>query len=650
MKKTIKRKNQESIIDALTNAQKFIFAPLAFQAMASMINLGIIEFLDKNSANEDEIILALNLDEYTVRTLLQIGITNKIIIKQGNNYSLTKMGRLFLYDDMTRVNFNYVKDVCYLGASELTASFKEQKPKGLQKFVGNYSTIYPALTMLPEQMKQSWYEFDHLYSDNCFEEVFRIISQNYRTVYDIGGNTGKFEKLCLKHDKNFDITMFDLKVNIDKIRNDQELKNCKFHPINVLEDNPNYPHIKNSAVLMSQFLDCFSKKDVVKILTDIRKHMDKSSALYILEPYTDKQKFEGAEYSLVHTSLYFTCMANGVSKFYTQKEMEELIEQAGFTINKYYDDIGNYNYTLLECKNSTMGRWFQIKEQSAGKNRLRLSWFLYKIFGKNILYFIAYLMSVFTFLFAPKVREYSKKYFKVIEPQTDLKPSLINQFKHIHAYAKSLVDKLLVYSGDFAPNDVVFENENIRNQLFEDIERKHGVFFICNHVGNIEVLQSFFLKNETKPDFKINVFMSNKQSRIFNGFLRTIKREFPINIFQVEDIGLNTGIELKDNLNNGDVVFIAGDRVAQDNDTKNIEVEVFGHKIFLPKGTFRLAKLMDVTTYFISAIKTDTGYKILLEKQIDLTEKELTKSYAKFLERVIKMNPLQFFHFYDFFE
>lgn len=647
--KTIKRKSQNSIIDVLTDAQKFIFAPLAFQALSSMMELGIIEFLDKEPSTEKEIISALGLDEYTVRTLMQIAIANKIAEKKDNLYCLTKMGRLFLYDNITKANFNYVKDVCYLGASQLTPSFKERRPAGLQKFVGNYPTIYSALPCLPKSIQKSWYEFDHLYSDNCFEEVFQIISKKYSSIYDLGGNTGKFEKLCLEHNKNLDITMLDLKVNIDKIKNDKELKNCKFIPINVLDKNPNYPLINNGAVLMSQFLDCFSKKDIVKILTDIRQYMDKDSALYILEPFTDMQKFEGAQYSLIHTSLYFTCMANGVSKFYAQKEMEELIKEAGFIINCRYDDIGSYNYTLTECKNSTSDNWFQVKEQSAGKNRLRLTWFLYKIFGKNILYLIALLMACFTLFFAPKVRDYSKKYFRVIEKEIGLKPNLINQFKHIYSYAESLADKILLYSGDFKSDSIVFENNDISKQLSEDIEKKNGVFFVCNHVGNIEVLESFLLNKKNTPNFGINVFMSDKQSQIFNAFLRTIKREFPIKIFRVEETGLNTGIELKENLDNGDLVFIAGDRVAQDNDKKNIEKKLFSRKICLPKGTFKLAQMMDVPTYFISAIKTGKNYKILLEKQLNLSEKDLTDSYVKFLKKAIKSNPFQFFNFYDFF-
>ena len=647
--KTIRRKNKSSIVEDLTNAQKFAFAPMAFQALGAMLELGIIEFLDKKSASEEEIITELELDEYTVRTLLQIALANDIVQFDKNEYALTKMGRLFLYDDMTKANFNFVKDVCYLGASELTASFKEQKPKGLHKFVGNYPTIYPAITSLPEKMKQSWYGFDHLYSDNCFEEVYSIITKTYKSIYDIGGNTGKFEALCLKHDKDIDITMFDLKSNIDKVKNNPDLKKCKFHPINVLDKNPNYPEIKNGAVLMSQFLDCFSKKDIVKILTDVRKHMDKDSSLYILEPYTNMQKFKGAEYSLVHTSLYFTCMANGVSKFYTSKEMEELVEKAGFKIGQKYQDIGSYNYTLMECKNSATDKWFQMEEQSAGKKRLILSWCLYKIFGKRILYFIATLVSFFTFLFAPKVRGYSKKYFEITESYTGIKPSLINQFKHIKSYANSLIDKMLVFSGNYNEEQIIFDKESDREVLFSEPKENKGMFFICNHIGNIEILQALLAKYRANPGFNVNVFMSNRQSEIFNDFLNTIKIDFPIKIFQVEDIGLNTGVELKENLNKGGVVFIAGDRLAQDNDKKSVTAELFSHRINLPQGTFKLAKLMDVPTYLISAVKVDKIYRIILEKQNNLEGQDLVNNYTKFMERAIKINPFQFFHFYDFF-
>ena len=48
-------------------------------------------------------------------------------------------------------------------------------------------------------MKKSWFEFDHFYSDRCFEEVLKIIFENkINQIFDIGGNTGKFELACLE--------------------------------------------------------------------------------------------------------------------------------------------------------------------------------------------------------------------------------------------------------------------------------------------------------------------------------------------------------------------------------------------------------------------------------------------------------------------
>ena len=205
MEKT-KRKNKESIISALTDAQKLAFAPMAFCAIASALDLGIIECLDKNPKSSiNSITASLKLDEYTVETLLQALAVNNIAIKEDNKYTLTKTGKMFLYDDMTKTNFHFIKDVCYLGANELTESFRERKPKGLHKFLKTFGTIYPALPVLPEKMKKSWYKFDHLYSDNCFEEVYSIITEKFSSIFDIGGNTGEFEALCLKNNRKIRI-------------------------------------------------------------------------------------------------------------------------------------------------------------------------------------------------------------------------------------------------------------------------------------------------------------------------------------------------------------------------------------------------------------------------------------------------------------
>ncbi len=336
--------HKKEVIQSLTEAQKIAFAPLTFQAINSMLELGILKLIDLNPDCDLE--SELNLSEYTVNTLLETAEAAGIVKREGRKYFVTALGKAFLYDEMTRVNFNFVKDVCYRGADKLTESFLNEKPEGLKEY-GFDGTIYPHISTLPEKMKTSWFEFDHYYSDNSFDIIYKIISP-VEKIYDIGANTGKFERVCLKYNSSQKLALIDLPQNIDVIKDEPELKGCEFYPVDVLEKEQNLPKM-SGAVIMSQFLDCFSKSQIEFILKKVSQASDDDIKIYILEPFIDRQKFAGAKFALVHTSLYFTCMANGCSKMYAFSDMEKIIEAAGLKINAVYDALGAHDYTLLEC-------------------------------------------------------------------------------------------------------------------------------------------------------------------------------------------------------------------------------------------------------------------------------------------------------------
>jgi hypothetical protein len=100
---------------------------------------------------------------------------------------------------------------------------------------------------------------------------------------------------------------------------------------------------------MSQFLDCFSQEDILELLIRAKNAIKKNGAIYILETYWDKQKYEASTYSLHATSLYFTCLANGCSQMYHSEDMLSLIERAGLFVAKEMHDVG-ISHSLYECK------------------------------------------------------------------------------------------------------------------------------------------------------------------------------------------------------------------------------------------------------------------------------------------------------------
>ena len=100
-------------------------------------------------------------------------------------------------------------------------SFKENRPVGLEHF-GNWPTVYEGLSELPSQVQKSWFGFDHFYSDSSFPEALEIIfkKHNTRSLYDVGGNTGKWALQCVNYDKDVEVTILDLPQQIQSTNSD----------------------------------------------------------------------------------------------------------------------------------------------------------------------------------------------------------------------------------------------------------------------------------------------------------------------------------------------------------------------------------------------------------------------------------------------
>lgn len=347
--------DDRSAFEAITEAQKIAFGPVMFQAARALTKLGILKFLaekGKTGAAPDEIAAATGVSIYGVEVLLDAGLSMGLAMLHDDCYILTKTGFFVLNDPMTRVNIDFIHDVCYEPLFFLEESVKTGKPEGLKVF-GDWGTIYPGLQFLPEAAKRSWFAFDHFYSDKAFPEVIPIIAAgNHRNLMDVGGNTGKFAFQCVSAIPGLHVTIVDLPDTLGaaekNIREKALSDRVSFHAADMLNSDHKLP-AGFDAIWMSQFLDCFSPEEILSILTRARDAMHEGSVLYILELLWDRQQFEASSYSLNATSLYFTCLANGNSRMYHSSQLEELIGKSGLQVIRSTDRIG-ISHTLIECK------------------------------------------------------------------------------------------------------------------------------------------------------------------------------------------------------------------------------------------------------------------------------------------------------------
>jgi len=350
-------KEQLSAREAQRLAEFIAFGPVIFQTARIMVKFGILEMLrdSENGMTSDDVAKAANISNYAAKCLLEASLCIGIVLinKDTDKFSLSKTGWFLINDPATRVNINFNHDINYLGWFNLEESLLSGKPEGL-KSLGDWPTVYEGLSSLPKHIQDSWFGFDHFYSDNSFDQALEIVFANKpKTLLDVGGNTGRWALRCVNYDRDVNVTILDLPQQIcmmkDNIKDKPGANRIDGLGINLLDESTEMPSDRKfEAIWMSQFLDCFSEAQIVSILKRAAKVMDEKSRLYIMETLWDRQRFEPAALCLTLTSLYFTAIANGNSKMYHSEDMIRLIKEAGLEVEEIHDGLGQ-GHSILTC-------------------------------------------------------------------------------------------------------------------------------------------------------------------------------------------------------------------------------------------------------------------------------------------------------------
>lgn len=343
-------------IDAMDHAQFIVFAPYIYETYRILKDKNILKFIensDKKGMTIPELAEKSNMSIYAIRVLLEAGLGIKLVHRKEDSYFLSKTGHMLLNDKTTMINDEFMRDFCEVGAKDLYPSLIQSKPIGLSHY-GDWDTVYDGLSKLPKEAQNSWFSFDHYYSDSTFPEALKWLFTNPpKSMIDIGCNTGRWTLQCLNHDENIKMGMVDLPGQINMARKNIEEQGfsdrVEYYPGNILDEEFELP--KGYEMLwMSQFLDCFADEQILSILQKCHRACTKDTRVIINEIFWDRQRFKTSAFILQMTSLYFTTMANGYSQMYDSKVFDKLIDKAGFEIVNRIDEVGLNSHTMTELR------------------------------------------------------------------------------------------------------------------------------------------------------------------------------------------------------------------------------------------------------------------------------------------------------------
>ena len=288
--------------------------------------------------------------------------------------------------------------------------------------------------------------------------------------------------------------------------------------------------------------------------------------------------------------------------------------------------------------------WHRQREQSAGRFRMLFMWYAYAWFGKTFQKLLCVPVMLFIYPFARPAREALREFYGVM----GIRAGHWRLFRHMLGFAWSLADKTDACSlRKCLPRMSVRDDEGWR--AFSGlVAAGKGAFLMSTHLGTIEVLPA--LGGDDAPH--VHAFQQMGHDAVFTRVFARHLDTSRLTLHPVEEIGVETAVQMQEAIGRGELVLMAGDRVSAGSG-RVLEREFLGRRCVWPKGVFVFAKLMEAPVFFVVCVCTGwNAYEVHVREcpaDARADERRMLSSYAAFLEDETRANPGQWYQFYRFF-
>ncbi|NOQ28086.1 MAG: lipid A biosynthesis acyltransferase [Bacteroidales bacterium] len=275
--------------------------------------------------------------------------------------------------------------------------------------------------------------------------------------------------------------------------------------------------------------------------------------------------------------------------------------------------------------------------------------FTLKYLGLSFAYFILIFVSFYFFLFSSASSKILFHYFRKILKYSKTK-AIWSIYANYFVFGKVLLDKFAILGGLKGKFTYNFDGEHYLREMSEN---KTGGIIVNAHIGNFEIAGQLLERLNTK----INILMLDAEHQKIKNYLTEVITNKDVSIIPIQS-DFSHIVPISKALIDKELIAMAGDRFIEDG--KTVEVDFMGQKASFPTGPFYLAARFGVPVTFAFAMKeSKTHYhffasppeKVKRFKNPEEQDQELRRfveKYAKEFERILRMYPLQWFNYYQF--
>ena len=220
------------------------------------------------------------------------------------------------------------------------------------------------------------------------------------------------------------------------------------------------------------------------------------------------------------------------------------------------------------------------------------------------------------------------------------------------AFGNAVLDKVAMWADALPKRAIAVEDVAMLERFRGD---SRGALFIGSHLGNLEVLRAF---GDKVQGMKVNALVFTRHSPKFNRVLAAVSPATLERMIQVDSLGPDAVITLRDKLAAGEHVAIVADRVSVRHKERSLRAPFLGRPAPFPEGPFVLASLLECPVYLLFCLKVDGRYRVFIEPFADplvlpragrqRALEDAIARYAARLEAHCLLAPTQWFNFFDF--
>jgi predicted LPLAT superfamily acyltransferase len=299
--------------------------------------------------------------------------------------------------------------------------------------------------------------------------------------------------------------------------------------------------------------------------------------------------------------------------------------------------------------------WAAIGEAGA-LSGLRIMVWVYRTLGRRAFNAVLGPVMLYYLMRRPLARKASRDYLKRVYGRYPKafkrKPGLGATYLHFFNFGQALLDKYVAW---FDPPSDIPMNLQEKELLFAVAQSGKGCLMIGSHFGNLEYARCVAHRH---PNLVTNILVHDKHAAKFAALFTDGAPQSRLNLIQVTELDIELSLRLKQKVDAGEWLLIAGDRVPVGLGPNVASAEFFGARAAFPIGPYVLARLLRCPVYLMHCFMLGDDYRLGFEFFADEIRPSRTnrgtsyadevQRYACALEAQVSKAPLQWFNFYDF--